>query len=235
MSEEWIAPLASDCSVDHGRCQSFGPGHNMHVIHASHVGRTPWGWRAAVLTAVRPDGTLDIRYDRSVTVALWHHEDLTRLLRVGDHVRLHEQYDTLRCRAGLINVAVRGGLGPVETPRDPDAWTDRMTGGVTELATGRGVPLDPLDADEAWSTRADRNPAQTLFLLPQVTSDMPTRQPVRGIQPRRGCGGQQTATTSVWFTSFMRISPYGEIRIVRGQQRVGPVAQEATWPSLATG
>ena len=36
-------------------CRSYLPGHHTHWIHAKHVGRTPWGWRDAVVTGtLRP-------------------------------------------------------------------------------------------------------------------------------------------------------------------------------------
>ena len=31
-------------------CRSYLPGHHTHWIHAKHIGRTPWGWRDAVVT-----------------------------------------------------------------------------------------------------------------------------------------------------------------------------------------
>ena len=133
----------SDCSIRAGgRCELYWPGHNTHWIHAKHVGRTPWGWRDAVVAGL--DGLLvSVRYlleDHELQV--WHHEDLSTELRLGDPVRVHEQYHVLGGAFGWVNVVVTGGLGEVPEPAEPSAWAAETTGGVQDLGTGRGLALD---------------------------------------------------------------------------------------------
>ena len=129
------------------QCGAYYPGHHTHWIHAKHVGRTPWGWRDAVVRRV--DGLwVTVAYvDPDVEVRLWHHVDLAAELAIGAPVRLHEGYYVLGGPFGWLNVVVQGGLGPVPEPADPAAWADRVTGGVQDLGTGRGLALDWLDPE----------------------------------------------------------------------------------------
>lgn len=81
-----------------------GP-HNLHVIHAAHIGRTPWGWRDGVVREMA-SGWLHIDYVAEPgDVQVWHH-DVARRLRPGTPVRLHEQYHALGNQAGWLNVMV---------------------------------------------------------------------------------------------------------------------------------
>lgn len=132
-----------ECSRDErGRCRSFYPGHNLHVIHANHVGRTPWGWRDGVVRELA-SGWLHIDYVADpAEVRVWHHEGFPRLLRPGTPVRLHEQYHALGSHAGWLNVVVVDGCGPVPAPPEPGVWATDMTVGVVDLSTGRGVAMD---------------------------------------------------------------------------------------------
>ena len=127
------------CPPD-GPCQVYWPGHQMHVIHAKHVGRTPWGWRTAVVRATHTEGRIDLEYGDGTDVRAWHHQPLA--LVVGERVGLHEQYHALRTGGRLVNIALDGGAGAVPEPDDLDAWADRMTGGVQDVTTGYGVPLN---------------------------------------------------------------------------------------------
>ena len=124
------------------QCGAYYPGHHTHWIHAKHVGRTPWGWRDAVVARI--DGcSLTVTYVESDReVELWHHVPLAGEVAIGAPVRLHEEYYVLGGPFGWVNVVVRGGLGPVPEPVDPSAWDDRVTGGVQAMATGRALPLD---------------------------------------------------------------------------------------------
>jgi hypothetical protein len=128
---------------DPATCQGCWSGHHMHQIHASYLGRTPWGWRDAVVTAFGSRGTLEVTYlgDNGCAV-VWHHRDLADLLRTGAPVRIHEQYHALGAPFGWLNVHVLSGLGSVPTPADTDRWNGLMTGGVVSLASGRGMALD---------------------------------------------------------------------------------------------
>ena len=135
------------CVVSDDVCRSYLPGHNTHWIHAKHVGRTPWGWRDAVVTGLEDGWTAVTYLESGHRLRLWHHVDLARELVVGAPVRVHEQYDVLGGPFGWVNCVVRGGLGPVPEPADPTDWADRVTGGVQDLGTGRGLALDWLHPD----------------------------------------------------------------------------------------
>ena len=123
-------------------CRSYLPGHHTHWIHAKHVGRTPWGWRDAVVSGVDGGWTTVTYVESGRPVRLWHHVDLAAELVVGAPVRVHEGYYVLGGPFGWLNVVVQGGLGPVPEPADPAAWADRVTGGVQDLGTGRALALD---------------------------------------------------------------------------------------------
>ncbi len=134
------------CVVREGaRCQSYGPGHSTHAIHAKHVGRTPWGWRDAVVSGLDRHWTTVTYVVSGRQVRLWHHADLAGEVAVGAPVRLHEHYYVLGGPFGWLNVVVEGGLGPVPEPTDQAAWEHRKTGGVQDLGTGRALALDWLN------------------------------------------------------------------------------------------
>jgi len=54
------------------------------------------------------------------TVRCWHHHDLSAEVRVGDPVRVHEQYHLLDGPMGIVCVLCDGGLGAVPDPEHPD-------------------------------------------------------------------------------------------------------------------
>jgi hypothetical protein len=132
-----------------GRCQRYHPGHNTHWIHAKHVGRSPWGWRDGVVTALSGQH-LTVRYlVEDAEVRLWHHEDLSGEVTVGAPVRVHERLHVLGGPFGWLNVTVDGGLGAVPEPAEPALWADQVTSGVQDLSTGRALALDrPTILDE---------------------------------------------------------------------------------------
>ena len=125
-----------------GSCESYRPGHHTHWIHAKHVGRTPWGWRDAVVDRI--DGSwLAVHYlDSGRRLRVWHHAELVEEIEAGAPVRVHEQYYVLGGPFGWLNVVVQGGLGAVPEPADTAAWQHRVTGGVQDLGTGRALALD---------------------------------------------------------------------------------------------
>ena len=136
------------CSTSGRNCGSFRPGHNMHVIPATRVGGTPWGWRDATVIEVEPNGRLVMAYaGRATPLTAWHHVDLTAELWPGCVVEVHEQYGALAGPLGWISVKVKGGIGPVPAPRDVTPWLDQMTSGVVDLSTGRGIELRPCRRD----------------------------------------------------------------------------------------
>lgn len=130
-------------------CQSFHPGHNMHWIHARHVGESPWGWRDGLVAAASVDGFVTIEYVlESGRVEGWHHSPVVARLSKGTPVRVHEGYRTLSSPMGWIHLLIRSGLGAVAEPEDADPWEAEVTGGVVDLATGRGLALDHLHGED---------------------------------------------------------------------------------------
>lgn len=126
------------------RCNSYGPGHQVHFIQAGLVGETPWGWRDAVVRRMQ-SGWLHLSYlDTDVHPSLWHHTDLTDLLCPGAPVRLHEQYHLLGSPAGWFNVVLRNGAGAVPEPPHLSLWHAEARVAVVDNQTGRALPLDHL-------------------------------------------------------------------------------------------
>lgn len=129
----WEQVNGRDC------CQSCRAGHNMHWGRASELGRRPWGWRNATVTHVTPTWITLHYTGTSTEVRVWHHNDLSSEITVGERVRLHEEYLALGGPFGWIYVVVHGGLGPVPKPANPQRWAAQTTGGVVSLATGRAL------------------------------------------------------------------------------------------------
>ncbi len=127
-------------------CQAFAPGHNMHHIHSIHVGRTPWGWRDALVAAVTGPSVHVEYLDGQATPVLWHHRAIG--VELGDPVRVHDEYHAVAFPFGWFNVIIRGGLGPVPEPPDTVLWYQRTTLGVVDMGAGNGLAVDhaePLD------------------------------------------------------------------------------------------
>lgn len=121
-------------------CQSYGAGHNLHAIHARHVGRTPWGWRDGVVTAVAGVDVF-VRYlEADHEVRLWHHRVLG--VTAGSLVRVHEQYYVLGGPFGWANVHVSDGLGALPQPAEPELWLVECVQPVVDLASGYALPRD---------------------------------------------------------------------------------------------
>lgn len=122
-------------------CQSYAPGHNLHVIHGKHVGRTPWGWRDGVVVSTN-GGDVVVEYlETGHQVRLWHHASLAAV-RAGSPVRVHEQYYVLGGPFGWLNVVVMDGLGAVPEPAEPGLWSAQVVMPVVDLSTGRGLAVD---------------------------------------------------------------------------------------------
>jgi hypothetical protein len=136
-----------DCQT----CPHYRPGHLMHVIHASRLARTPWGWRDALVSGVTRTG-VTVRYlEADHELTLWHHRDLRDDVPVGSPVRVHEGYYALGWPGGWANVRIEGrGLGAVPEPADPIAWAAGQGSGgpavaAVDLATGLAVAVDHHD------------------------------------------------------------------------------------------
>jgi len=132
-----------ECRLVDGRCQLYLPGHNMHAIQAKRIGQAPWGWRDAVVLAI--DGlSLQLRYvAEDVVFAAWHHADLSEWLEPGTPVRVSQSAGSvLQGSLGQVCLATDSPLDAVPEPEDLEAWKSRMSWGVVDLATGRGVNLD---------------------------------------------------------------------------------------------
>lgn len=128
------------CTMSNGYCQSYRPGHNMHFIHARHVGETPWGWRTGTVVRSESAGRLLVELaGLEQRVNIWHHAELMNDLPAGSEVLVHEEYYALATHFGWLNVQIANGVGPVPKPADLRPWRSRMSYGVVDLATGRGV------------------------------------------------------------------------------------------------
>lgn len=138
-----LAPADCIIATDSHRCRSYAPGHNMHAIHAKHVGLSPWGWRDAVIASLTPDGWIAINYvTEDGGALLWNHADLSRLVAPGSPVRVHEGLHALGGSFGWVNVFLASGIGPVPEPEHPQLWAGQMSWGVTNLSTGLALALD---------------------------------------------------------------------------------------------
>ena len=143
----------------------FGPGHLMHWIHAKLLGRNPHGWLDAVVrrVAVDPTGTvldlglLDGERPEDTDVTVWHHQDLSGALGVGDPVRVHLALHALGWPGGWINVRVDHRPDSI----DPALLRVVLTGSgpstpaIVSVATGRGVATDHTGHDSGVDDRLD--------------------------------------------------------------------------------
>lgn len=140
-SKQWPTP----CRLrDDGWCDSYHPGHCVHVIPAGRIGQRPWGWRDAVV--VRHDG-LAVRLrtvEENVEFDAWHHRDLSGYVEPGSPVRFHEGWGGLSVLSGpfgIASIAHNSPLPEVPTPAHPELWTSEVQRGVVSNRTGYGVDL----------------------------------------------------------------------------------------------
>ena len=123
---------------------SYHPGYELHFIHARHLGRTPWGWRAGTVSEVREDGVSVDYLLEPGHVEVWHHEALPVV--VGTPVRVHEQYHAIDVDGAWRNVRLTGGLGGVPEPVGTGTWADEVQAAVVvDLARGEAVVPVPVD------------------------------------------------------------------------------------------
>lgn len=126
------------CGGD-GACRSYRPGHLMHLIHAGFVGRTPWGWRDAVVREIGPDNVAVLDHlDGSGAAEIWQHHDLSVAAPPGTPVRLHERYHALAAGRAVLSVLLLRGVGPVPEPALPELWAGEGEMIVVSGATGEG-------------------------------------------------------------------------------------------------
>lgn len=118
--------------------QSYRPGHDLHVIHAKRIAKSPWGWRPGTVTAY-VDGLVTVDYVfEDGTIELWHSRPVP--VEPGTPVRVHERYYALEVAGAWFNVEVRrGGLGAVPDPDEPDLWAREVPIVVVDLARGVGL------------------------------------------------------------------------------------------------
>lgn len=138
----------TECMGTRTECGSYWHGHNIHFIHAKRLTQHPWGWRDAIITRVEGQTATAQYLGTPVTLTLWHHRPLTRVVTVGEPVRIHEQYYALGCPNGWYSLHIEGGLGPVPKPDD---WEDAERPTQVEmvnLETGVAEPIDHLSAEQ---------------------------------------------------------------------------------------
>jgi hypothetical protein len=126
----------------------YRPGHQLHDIHARHLGLRPWGWRPGVLHRVDGQEAVVHYLLEDGTVSVWHEDGLQDLVD-GTPVRVHEELRGLDAEGLLLHVQVTGGLGPVPAPADPGLWQAEMRPfPVVDVARGAAVldvPHEPGD------------------------------------------------------------------------------------------
>lgn len=130
-------------------CWNYMAGHQMHFIHANHIGRTPWGWRDGTIESHTSDGWVVVRYllDDGL-VRVWHHVGLSHIVEIGGPVRVHERYYALGGPFGWLNVCLRDGLGAVTEPASTEFWAQEAAVGIVDTSTGRGLAVDHPDSDQ---------------------------------------------------------------------------------------
>ena len=125
----------------------YHPGYHLHPLHAKHLGRTPWGWRAGTVSEVREDGVSVDYLLEPGHVQVWHHAALPVV--VGTPVRVHEQHHGFDVDGAWLNVRLTGGLGAVPAPVEPGIWADEAQAAVVvDLARGEAVVPIPIDVTD---------------------------------------------------------------------------------------
>ena len=120
-----------------GPCRVCRPGHLMHPIHARQLHMTPWGWRDGTLRTVDGANVAVVDYLHGGSAELWHHLDLSVVVRPAAPVRLHERLHALQVGDVVLNVLLLSGLGAVPPPA---GTASRRRGPVVavDLRTGHG-------------------------------------------------------------------------------------------------
>lgn len=97
---------ALQCSHTAGEpCINRGSGHAMQPIQLRVIAATPSKWADGIVRTATSDGWIGIDLlDGGDTVWLWHHEDLTNALPVGEPVAVHSLYSALAVGGARISV-----------------------------------------------------------------------------------------------------------------------------------
>lgn len=91
-------------------CRQYLPGHALHPIHARLLRRDAGGWWDGTVDGHLPDGWVTVtRDDERDRVRLWHHRDLTAIVRVGVAVRVCERLHAIEYGARRLNVCCLPG------------------------------------------------------------------------------------------------------------------------------
>ena len=88
-------------------CAPFETGYELHPIQQRAALATRSRWRDAIVTAVSPDGwveLLDLATD--VPARVWHYADLTAVVTPGEPVSLNARYGVLAIGRTCLSVRV---------------------------------------------------------------------------------------------------------------------------------
>ena len=113
-SERPVPPLEvrerATCMCDYGgACDSFAPGHALHLIQARLAAATPSDWSDVVVEASDPrSGVIIVRsVADDEPVALWNGAGAAAHASAGTPVALHERYHVLAVGRTRFNVLCR--------------------------------------------------------------------------------------------------------------------------------
>lgn len=95
------------CAVG-GSCSSFRPGHAVHLIQARLVSATPTEWVDAIVTAIEPDGTVELHtVADGARITVWNGAGAADAVSPGLPVALHARYHVLNAGGRLFNALLR--------------------------------------------------------------------------------------------------------------------------------
>jgi hypothetical protein len=129
-------------------CGMYLPGHQMHFIHAKHLGLSPHEWRAATVTDATELSTgghlLTVDYlDEPGWAWVWHHARVPDVCD-GYPLRVHERLHALDVGAGWLNVDLVASSTPAHELHERAAAAPPLadTAGpvILDLGTGRAFP-----------------------------------------------------------------------------------------------
>ncbi len=90
----------------------YQAGFDLHPIELRAARATPGKWRDGFVTAVHPDGGIDLTdFHTGEQLRLWHSRELTAELVEGTPVAVHRLYGVLAVNGTFVSVAARPALG----------------------------------------------------------------------------------------------------------------------------